>query len=225
MKIIYRVKMKRFFWLLTVFLIVSCSNDDKSENLHQSYGVVKEDVSTNASGKLYIRSDNGKIIVPTLSNPLSNDYKDSRVWILFSTNNDIQSDTVKANLYDLLKITNMEFKNRDDESKSDIVYLQDIWIAQDYLTLIMDVAAGSENSLRNHKYTVYSDLEVINDTVRMEFKYDRNNDALNTRFSKIVTLKLDDKIDLTQNAGSVVLSIKYLSGTGSYNKKYITYKK
>jgi hypothetical protein len=215
-------KMNRFFWLITVFLIVSCSNDN-NENLYQSYGVVKEDVS--ASGKLYVKSDEGKIIIPTLSNFLSNDDKDCRVWMLFSTDSDIKSDTIKANFYDLLRITNMKLKNQNDESKSDIAYLQDIWVAQGYLTLIMNVAAGSENSLKEHDYTMYSDLEVVNDTVRMEFKYDRKNDALNTRFVKIVTLKLDDKINLTQNANSVVLAIKYLADTNFWNEKHIIYKK
>jgi hypothetical protein len=216
--------MKRFLWLLITVLIVSCSVDDRdNEKLYYSYGVVKEDV--NANGKLYVRSDNGKILIPALSNFLDKDSKDSRVWMLFSTDDDVKSDTVKTNIYDFLKITNMDFKEQNDESKSDVAYLKKIWIAQDYLTLIMNVMAGSENSLKNHKYVMYSGLEVVNDTVSMEFKYDRNNDALNTSFSKIVTLKLDDKINLNQNSDAVVLAIKYLSNTGAVKKTYVTYKK
>jgi hypothetical protein len=217
--------MKRFLWLsLTAILIVSCNADDKNnETLYHTYGVVKEDVNSN--GKLYIRNDNGKILIPTLPNFLNNDDKDIRVWMLFFTDDNVKSDTVKANIYDFLKITNMDFKTQNDESKSDAVYLKKIWIAQDYLTLIMDVMAGSENSLKNHKYTMYSSPDIVNDTVYMEFKYDRNNDAINIPYSKIVTLKLDDKINLSQNSESVILAIKYLSNTNTAKETYVTYKK
>jgi hypothetical protein len=208
---------------LTVILTASCSKDDESEKLYQSYGVVREDV--NISGKLYIRSDNGKVIVPTLSGFLANDSKDRRVWMMFSINNNINSDTIKANIYDFLKITDMDVKSENDELKSDVVYPQAIWVAQDYLTMIIDVMAGSETSLKNHAYTVYSDFEIVNDTVRMEFKYDRNNDALNKQFSKIVALKLDDRISPAQDSKSIVLAIKYLSNTNTYKEEYVVYEK
>ncbi|MDR1594622.1 MAG: hypothetical protein LBS43_09110 [Prevotellaceae bacterium] len=214
--------MKKIFWLLAAFFIVSCSIDENNETIYQSYGVVKED--SNTSGKLYVRSDEGKIIVPSLSNLLSNDDRDSRIWMLFSTNDNVDSDTIKANVYDFLRITEIAFKNQSDESTSNEVYLQEknVWIAQDYLTMIMDVTANSEISLKNHKYTMYSDLEIVNDTVRMEFKYDRNNDSNNITFNKIVAMKLSDKIAVTDSQ-PVVLAIKYLTHTG-YKEIFVTYK-
>jgi hypothetical protein len=214
--------MKKILWLVMTIFIVSCSIDDNNnEALYQVYGVIKEDAST--SGKLYVRSDNGHVIVPTLSNLLSNDDRDSRVWMLFSTNDNENSDTIKANIYDFLKITEIDFKTQSDESSSDEVYLQEIWIAQDYLTMVMDVSASSETSLKNHKYTMYSDLEIVNDTVRMEFKYDRNNDSNNAKFNKIVAMKLYDKVEVTDSK-SLVLVIKCKTNTGD-KETFVEYKK
>jgi hypothetical protein len=215
--------MRKFYWLLTTIFIVSCSADkDNQAALYQSYGVIKEDANT--SGKLYVRSDNGKAIVPTLSNILSNEDKDSRVWMLFDTNDDVNSDTVKANIHELLKITQIIFRSQSDESVSDNVYLQDIWVAQGYLTLIMNVAASSENSLGKHKYTMYSDMEIVNDTISMEFKYDRDNDGDNLKFTKIVTLKLDDRINPDHDSNSIVLAIRYLTNMG-FRETFVTYKR
>jgi hypothetical protein len=216
-------KMKRFLWLTTMFVIVSCSSDDRHEFLYQSFGVVKEDASV--GGRRYVRSDNGRAIVPVSPHYLSKIDKDSRVWMLFSTDANTNADTIKADVYDFLRITNMEFKRQPDDSKSDVVYLKKLWIAQDYLTLTMEVAAGSENSLKDHKYTMYSDLAVVNDTVRMEFKYDRVNDALHASFTKAVTLKLDDKINPNQDSTSVILAIKYASDRDAVKEEYVRYRR
>jgi hypothetical protein len=214
--------MKKILWLLTTALVASCSLDDKGNDniMYQSYGVVKEDANT--SGKLYVRSDEGKTIIPSLSNLLSNDDREGRVWMVFSTDDDVNGDTVRANVYDFLRITIMDFKTENDKSTSDEVFLQNIWVAQNYLTMIMSVTANSEISLKNHKYTIYSDKEVVNDTVRMEFKYDRNNDANNLNINKIIALKLDDKIHLESD--SVVLAIKYRLNA-AVKETFVTYKK
>jgi hypothetical protein len=180
------------------------------------YGVVRED--TNTSGKLYIRSDEGQIIIPA-SSFLSIDDRNSRVWILFYTSDNVNnSDTIKTNIHEFLKITEIDF-NAETASTSDNVFLQKIWVAQDYLTLIMDVTALNEDSLEKHKYAMYSNWETVNDTVRMEFKYVRNNDSGNVQFSKTVALKLDDKIT---NPKTVVLAIKYQTNTGN-KEVFITY--
>ncbi|MDR1170772.1 MAG: hypothetical protein LBK97_08075 [Prevotellaceae bacterium] len=215
--------MKIFLCLLVTVFIVSCSDDkNNNEALYQSYGVVKEDVNTN--GKLYVESDNGKAIIPSRSGVLLNDDKGSRVWMMFSTGDNIDRDTVKVDVYELLRITQMDFKTQSDESTSDEVHLQNIWVAQDYLTLTMDVTASSRASLENHKYTMYSDKEIVNDTVRMEFKYNRNSDSRSLKFTKIVALKLDDKIIVNSDSASVVLAIKYLTNT-SAREIFVTYKK
>jgi hypothetical protein len=210
--------MKKILWLLAVIFTVSCSEDGNNEPVYQTYGVVRED--TNTSGKLYIRSDKGKIIVPA-SSLLSIDDRNSRVWMLFHTDDDVNnSDTIKANIHEFLRITEIDF-NAETVSTSNDVFLKEIWVAQDYLTLIMNVSALNEDSLEKHKYTMYSDWETVNDTVYMEFKYDRNNDSGNVQFNKIVALRLDDKIT---NSESVVLAIKYLTNTG-YKDAFVTYKK
>jgi hypothetical protein len=218
-----KIEMKKFFLVLTTVIAVSCSSDkDDNETLYEVCGVIKED--SNISGKLYIRSDDGKVIIPSLSNLLSNKDCDSRVWIMFSTDNDLKSDTIKANVYDFLIITQMDFRTQNDESVSDNVSLRKIWVAQDYLTLIMDVTASSENSLKNHKYTMFLDEELINnieevrDTVHLEFKYDRNNDSNTQSFAKMVALKLDGKIN------AKTLAIKYKTGS-TFNETFVTYVK
>jgi hypothetical protein len=213
--------MKKILWLFAV-LAASCSNgNDRNGILYQSYGVIKEDAGT--SGKLYIRSDEGKIIIlsPGL---MSNEDRDKRVWVRFFTDDDVKLDTIRANVYDLLKITSINFKKENDDLTSDEVRLLDIWVAQDYLTLIMDVTAGSDNSLKDHLYTMYSDTIVANDTVHMEFKYDRKSDDRSKRFNKIVALKLDDKISPAQGSDSVIMAIKYRTDSG-FKEQHITYKK
>jgi hypothetical protein len=213
--------MKKVIWLFAI-LATSCFIENENDELYQSYGVVKEDADT--SGKLYIRSDQGKVLIPTLSNLVSNEDRDKRVWMKFSTSDDIKSDTIKVNVYDLQEITQIDFKQENNDLiVSDKVSLQDIWIAQGYLTLIMNVAAASENSLQKHLYTMYSDMEIVNDTVRMEFKYDRKNDSHNAQFDKVVALKLDDKIP-AQGSDSVITVIKFRTNTG-LKERYITYKK
>jgi hypothetical protein len=215
------MKIKKIFWLLAAALIASCSFDDNENVLmYQSYGVVKEDANT--SGKLYVRSDEGKTIIPSLSSLLLNDDRESRVWMMFSTDDDVSADTIRANVYDLLKLTSVDFKTENDESTSDEVFLQNIWVAQNYLTIVMDVTANSEISLKSHKYTIYSDKEIVNDTVRMEFKYDRNNDLNSLKFNKMVAMRLDDKIRLESD--SVVLAIKYRVST-AVKETFVTYKK
>jgi hypothetical protein len=213
--------MKKILCLFAIFA-VSCSIDNENETFYETYGVVKEDVHTN--GKLYVRSDDGKVVIPAISSILSNDDRDKRVWMTFTTSDDIKSDTIKANMYDFLKITEIDFKKETGDLTSDNVYLMNIWIAQDYLTLIMKASAGSENSLKNHEYFMYSDTENVNDTVRMEFKYDRKNDGSSKEFNKIVALKLDDKISPAQGSDSVVVAIKYHTDLGT-KEKYLTYKK
>jgi hypothetical protein len=214
--------MKKFFLILTTIILASCNFDDENnEELYQSYGVIKEDANTN--GKLYVRSDDGKVIIPSISNLLLNDDRDSRVWMLFSTSDNVKSDTIKANVYQFLIVTQMDVKTQNDKSVvSDDVYLREMWIAQDYLTLTMDATASSENSLKYHTYTMYFDEETVSDTVYMEFKYDRNNDATTSKFTKIVALKLDNKINV--DSDSVVLSIKYKTTTG-LKEQFVTYKK
>lgn len=215
--------MKKFFLILTTIIIASCSLDDSdNEALYQAYGVIKEDSRT--SGKLYVRSDEGRVILPSQSNLLSNEDRDSRVWMTFSTADNVELDTLKANVYDFLIVTQMDFKTQNDESVSDNVYLQNMWVAQDYLTLIMNVAAGSDNSLKNHKYTMFLDEESVNsieevsDTVHLEFKYDRNDDTNTKSFTKIVALKLDDKIN------AKVLTVKYKTDSG-FKEQIVTYTK
>jgi hypothetical protein len=221
-----KIEMRKFFVILAAIIAASCSlEDDEKETLYQSYGLVREDSQT--SGKLYIRSDNGKVILPSQSNLLSNSDRDSRVWIAFYTNSDINSDTIKANISDFLKITEMDFKTQIDESAlsaSDNVYLQEMWVAQDYLTLTMDVKAGSENSLKNHKYTMFLNekseynIEEVSDTVHLEFIYDRNNDVNSQSFVKTVTLKLDDKVN------AKILAVRYRTDSG-IKEKFVTYTK
>ncbi|MDR2382401.1 MAG: hypothetical protein LBD76_00735 [Prevotellaceae bacterium] len=207
--------MKKIFWILTTIVVASCSFDDNdNETLYETYGVVKEDA--NISGKLYVRSDDGKAVHPSLSNLLSNEDRDTRVWMTFSTANDITSDTtIKANVYHFLRITPMDFKTYSDESASSTVYLWQMWVAQDYLTFVMDVNAGSENSLKEHKYTMYL-KEEVNDTARMEFKYDRNSDTSAKSFTKVVALKLDDKVN------AKVLAIKFNTDSG-IKEKFVQY--
>jgi hypothetical protein len=212
--------MKKFLCLFAIFA-VSCSIDNENETLYETFGVVKEDVNTN--GKLYVRSDNGKVIIPA-SSMLTNDDRDQRVWMSFFTGDDVKSDTVKANVYEFLTITQVTFKGENDDLVSSDVDLKDIWLAQDYLTMIMKVKAGSKSSLENHRYIMYSSTENVNDTVRMEFKYDRNSDAGNSEFNKVVALKLDGIISPAQGSDSVVMAIKYRTNTGT-KEQYLTYKK
>jgi hypothetical protein len=220
--------MKKFFYLFAaITIIASCSSDNDSEKFYESFGVVKE--NGDASGKFHVRSDNGKVIVPTTSNILSLDDRDRRVWLLFSTNGNIDLDTIKASVYDFIRVPEMSFTYEFDELKSDIVTLNNMWIAQNYLTLRMKVRANSENSLKNHKYTMYSDLEFRSDTLQMEFKYDNNDDAYGTEFSEIVALKLDQLPSPIPNsnqnvADSVVLAIKYRS-TDSDKVVHLKYKR
>jgi hypothetical protein len=213
--------MKKFLCLFAI-LAVSCSIDNENETFYQTYGVVKEDVNTN--GKLYVRSDDGKVVIPAISSILSNDDRDKRVWMTFSTSDDVKSDTIKANVYDFLRITEIEFSTENEGSGSDNVDLREIWLAQDYLTMVMKVRAGSENSLKNHQYFMYSNTENVNDTVRMEFKYDRKNDAGSSEFNKILALKLNDIISPAQGSDSVVIAIKYHTDAVS-KERFLTYKK
>jgi len=213
--------MKKVFWLVAAFLLTSCMDDDRNnEVLYTSYGVVKED--TLSSGKVYVRSDKGAKISPTLPNLLSVNDKDKRVWLLFSTDANVTSDTIKAKVYNLLKVTEMELKKEYDDVKSDAVN-PDVWVAQNYLTMTFKAFAGSESSLKDHKYTMYSDLEIRNDTLQMEFKYDDNNDSRYQTFNKVVTLKLDSIID-KNTADSVVLAIRYLNHSNSEKTVYTKYK-
>jgi hypothetical protein len=205
-----------------VVFLASCSKGRNNDPLYETFGVIKEDI--NVSGRLYVRSDNGKAVVPSDSGLLKNDDKDSRVWVMFSTNDDVNSDTIRAFVNGLLVVTEMEFKTENDELTSDNVSLQEMWVAQDYLTMIMNVEANSEKSLKDHKYTMYSSKEIVNDTVRMEFKYSRNNDSGGARFNKIVALKLNDKLTVAPGSDSVVVAVKYRTGSSS-RESFVKYKK
>jgi hypothetical protein len=201
-------------------ITAACSlEEDSSGDLLQSYGVVRED--TEISGKLYIRNDKGQMIIPSLSSLLSNNDRNKRVWVQFSTADILNSDTIKANVYELLKIAQMNFKPQNDESVSDVVYLQKMWVAQDFLTLVMDVSAASEKSLENHNFTMYLDEKHAADTLSMEFKYDRNDDSSTSKFTKAVALKLDDIIGASEQ---VILVVKYKTDTG-FSEYFMEYKK
>jgi hypothetical protein len=214
--------MKKIFWLLAAFLVTSCLDDDRNnEIMYTSYGVVKEDAQS--GGKLYVRSDKGAKIAPMSSGLLTVNEKDKRVWLLFSTDVNVESDTIKAKVYDFLKVTEMELKKEYDDWKSDEVNLNKVWVAQNFLTMTFKAFASSESSLKNHKYVMYSDLEVRNDTLKMEFKYDNDNDSRTYAYNKVVALKLDSIID-KNTADSVVLAIRYLNHSEIEKTVYAKYK-
>jgi len=199
-------------------LLVSCNKHNSvNERFYQAFGVVKE-----SEGKLYIETDKSQTINPSVASILSIADKDKRVWTLYTTENN-SLDAIKADIFELLRVTEFNIQNDGlDTLKADPVSLKDIWIAHDYLTLIMEISAKTENSLALHKYSMYSDMVVSNDTLNLEFRYDSNNDEQLRKYEKVIALKLSK--DLNPNSESTVLAIRYNPGRGTQKTIYMTYK-
>jgi hypothetical protein len=206
--------------MLIPLSFVSClDKNDNNEVFYESFGVVKETVA--GSGKMYVHTDRGNKINPNVT--LNPDDKDRRVYMIFTATEDPEKvDTINASVRKFLRITQVGVQSggADTLGTDRIMKLREIWTAQNYLTFSFDVSAASENSLAKHKYTLLSDTAVVNDTVRVDFRYSRNNDQGSQRFNKLVAIKLEKLLNLQR---SVVLAIKYDDAESTDKIKYIKY--
>ena len=208
---------------LTILIAVSFAScldkNDKNEVFYESLGVVKESVA--GSGKMYVHSDKGNKINPNVT--LNQDDKDRRVYLIFTATEDPDKvDTINAIVRKFLRITQIGVQSggSDTLGTDRITKLREIWTAQNYLTFSFDVLATSENSLANHKYTLLSDLTAVNDTIEVDFRYNRNNDQGNQRFNKLVAIKLENLLDIQKSA---ILAIKYDDAESTGKIKYVKY--
>jgi hypothetical protein len=214
--------MKKVVYLIMLIAVsfVSClDKNDNSEVFYESFGVVKETVA--GSGKMYVHTDRGNKINPNVT--LNQDDKDRRVYMIFTATEDPEkADTINAFVRKFLRITqlNVQSEGADTLGTDKIIKLREIWTAQNYLTFSFDVSAASENSLTKHKYALLSDLAIVNDTVRADFRYSRNNDQGSQRFNKLVAIKLEKLFDPQK---SVVLAIKYDDAESTEKIKYVKY--
>ena len=206
--------------LMICMIAVSCSKSSDNAELYETIGVVAEDA--NIGGKLYVVSDNGKIVYPTASVLSIND-RDARVWMLYSIENDANADTLKAVVYQFLRVTTakVQTEGADTLKNDDVVEMFNIWVAQNYLTFSMKLYAYSPTSLDKHKYAIYlNPATAPSDTLHLELRYDRNRDANNTYYNKLLAVKMSDIYTAAAVNSASVLAIKYRHENGD-KIKYI----
>ncbi|MDR0560508.1 MAG: hypothetical protein LBG92_10075 [Prevotellaceae bacterium] len=190
-----------------VLNLVSCNKNKQEEKLYESFGVVKE----NGAGNFYIKTDMNNCIVPVNEKLTAKD-KNARVWLLFLVKDGLEkADTVKAEVQQLLRISGVEIKTDglSDLKNDPVNRLNAAWLAQDYLTLSLDLSSFSPEMLGSHKYFLYKQpSESVIDTVHIELRYDKNGDMGDRRYTKLLAVETAKIFDTIQKPS--VVALKYL---------------
>ncbi|MDR2564214.1 MAG: hypothetical protein LBC98_09800 [Prevotellaceae bacterium] len=181
--------------------LVSCW-EENSVSEYEAFGIIEEN-----NGKLCMRDDNENLLVPAQSIYAFVSSGD-RAWMLFTAERKPQkAETIEVNLYDISKLHECTLQvEGTDTIGNDGIALNKLWIAQDFLTFDMMVAAFDEYTLRNHSFVIYSDMQTRNDTLYMEFRHKAHgNVSRNNMLRTGATLRLND---LQFGRTSIVLALK-----------------
>jgi len=212
--------MRKLIYLSLMVLavtFVSCSDDD-GDTLYQSYGVVKEDI--NSTNKFYVRTDKGHVLIPTTSILKVEDIG-KRVWMAFTTDDDVNADTIRTKVYDFLRITQVNIQTGGlDTLSNDRVKPEKYWVAQNYLTMHIPTYASSEYDLEKHKWYMYSGMDIVNDTLNMELRYDNNRDNPYRIFNKVIAVPLNG----INPEKEIVIAVKYKYEDSTDKTIYLEYK-
>lgn len=191
--------------------------EESSSNEYEAFGIIEEN-----KGKLCMRDDNGGLLVPaqSISTFVS---EGDRAWMLFAADRIPQEgQTLDVNLYDITKLHECTLQtDGEDTLGNDGVGLNRLWIAQDFLTLDMMVAAYDEYALKKHTFVVYSDMRVKNDTLYLEFRHkaegntDKDNLLRTGAALRLTNLQLGPE--------PIVLALKITDLDGKTETYYCTY--
>jgi hypothetical protein len=205
----------RFFLIIIVLCVCSCTLDEEEGYYSDSFGVVKHFNDDTP----YIESDEKEILIPNQSISSFVGIGD-RVWISYTVENEsVNRDTLAISPYRITRIMPLFLQN---ESKlNDVgIDLWTVWIAQGFLTFDFRIRAKDPEKLKEHEYALVSPQEEIIDTLFINFLHDDGGDNYGVLCRTGVTLKLDD-LKITND--SVVIAIDYKNLNGIKQKEYRIY--
>jgi hypothetical protein len=186
----------------------SCDFEQTTGSYNETFGVAFEA----DDGSLFIRSDNGEIIVPDESLTTILDGGD-RVWISYTIkSSDEQTKTLHVRPYRVLSVAIANLSRESTATTDDGVDLREVWIAQNFLTFDFHVRAKDQNAIKNHQYILIQ-KSIINDTLNIKFIHDAQANTGTLSCRTAVALNLDD---LPAQSKILTLAIEYkdlLDGT------------
>ena len=204
---------------LLLCLFSSCIFYDDTERL-EAFGVVINDSGIPSSNRKsrYILSDEGKKLFPDWD---LYEYIGSRVWIIYNIDSESKPGEQDIILQDMVKLREIQLQTGvPDTLRNEKTGMRKVWIAHNYLTIDLDVAANSSESIKKHVFAVYSDKTVKNDTVYMELRHDMKGDDGYNFFRTGLAINLPEQ-GINKN---IVISFKYLDSNNEQITKHLTYK-
>jgi len=176
--------MRNLLYIFICLSIVSCSLDETTL-YSESFGVVYK----SQDDKLYFRSDEGQVLIPT-HDVSSFVGAGDRVWTTYSIEEESPNkDTLKVLPYRITQIKALELR-----AKSEIndvgVDLWNVWIAQNFLTLDFRIRANNADKIKDHEYALVS--RKSNDTLFIDFKHDSKGDNEGVLCRTAIAVKLDN---------------------------------
>jgi hypothetical protein len=197
--------------LLLCFGLASCW-DDTPVVQHEAFGVAES-----SGGKLCIRDDSGGLLTPAQAiTPFVDE--GNRLWALFSSEHAPNGQNLDINLFDITKLYACALQTGGlDTLGNDSVELNKIWIAQGFLTLDIMVTAEDEYTLKTHTYAMYSDMNIENDTLYIDFRHNAKGDTDREKYRTGVAMKLS-AFDFNSNFTVIAMTI-----VGNGGKTYVHY--
>jgi hypothetical protein len=200
-----------------ILLLYSCTLEEESGYYSDSFGVV----NLSEDKTLYIKSDEGEILIPneSISNYVT---PGDRIWASYAVEKEnITKDTLIISPYRITPVTPIKLQSKTN-LKNDGIDLWTVWIAQNFLTFDFKVRSNNPNKLKDHEYALIASQTEIIDTLFISFIHDAGNDNSGTLYRTAITLKLDE---LRTAKDSVIFAIDYKTLDGVNLTEYRTYKK
>jgi hypothetical protein len=211
------MKCKLFFTSIVCISLYSCILEEDTGYYSDSFGVVK----LSGDNTLYVKSDEGEVLIPNESiSPYAD--KGDRIWISYTVEEEnLNRDTLMISPYRITRVMPVKLQS-ETKLKNDGINLWTVWISQDFLTFDFKIQANDPDKLKAHEYALVSPQKEIIDTLFISFIHDAGNDNSGTLCRTAIALKLDE---LKIVNDSVTIAIDYKNLEGTRQTEYRVYKK
>lgn len=161
----------RFGLLICAFITTLTSCKKEFDYGLGDFRVDMATVSEFSSGKCFIL-DNHTILYPTkeISSTFGNG---ARVLINYNILEEMKTQSYTAKINSVSKVLTSEIKPLRNDTADDPLYLQSIWQSGDWINFRISINYKSTT----HGIGLYQNMDPTNDTIYLELRHSKNNDA------------------------------------------------
>jgi hypothetical protein len=204
--------MKSLVVVICCFCLYACEFDPRE--FGESFGVV---YSASPDGKLYVKDDNGAILIPVQDISTLVDIKaGSRVWTTYAIESqNYKGDTLNIDPYRISDIRIMPLQTSDTDDR-DGIDIWRAWFAQGFLTFDFSILAQDPDNIKEHEYALVLQ-KYSNDTAYIHFKHNAQDDNQGQNCRTAIAMSLQPFAETPQ----VVFAVQY---TDLYGFKQTIYR-